>query len=284
MWYFNRVQESSIYKLHSERWSNVELCFVTFVFNISILWKNMFLREPEPTGLIIHGVNILRPVLTEIYFVDDDLECIFLMKIAHVLTKTWMFFLRVKLTTGSIGLAIARCRSGAVTFESSKSLKKCPALAVVVLWKMLCYYRFWYNGISLYCKSKEQWFAEVHRVIETVSPYSPYDGNLIKNRLPNLEGLASVYNPEVNMVPIRRGVVCIQCQETWWRHQMETFSALLALCAGNSTVIAEFSSQRPVTRSFDVFLDLRLNKRLSKQSWGWWFETPLLPLWRHCNV
>ena len=42
--------------------------------------------------------------------------------------------------------------------------------------------------------------------------------------------------------------------------------------------------QRPVTRSFDVFFDLRLNIRLSKQSWGWWFETPSRPLWRHCSV
>ena len=43
-------------------------------------------------------------------------------------------------------------------------------------------------------------------------------------------------------------------------------------------------AQRPVTRSFDVFFDLRLNKRLSKQSRGWWFETPSRPLWRHRNV
>ena len=41
--------------------------------------------------------------------------------------------------------------------------------------------------------------------------------------------------------------------------------------------------QRPVTRSFDVFFDLRLNTRLSKQSWGWWFETPSVLLWRHCR-
>ena len=41
--------------------------------------------------------------------------------------------------------------------------------------------------------------------------------------------------------------------------------------------------QKPVTRSFDVFFDLCLNKRLSKQSRGWWFETPSRPLWRHCN-
>ena len=71
---------------------------------------------------------------------------------------------------------------------------------------------------------------------------------------------------------------------SWWRHQMETFSALLALCAGNSLVTGEFPAQRPVTRSVDGFFDLRLNKRLSKQSQVWWFETPSRPLWRHCNV
>ena len=70
---------------------------------------------------------------------------------------------------------------------------------------------------------------------------------------------------------------------SWWRHQMETFSASLAICAG-SPVTGEFPAQRPVTRSFDVFFDLRLNKRLSKQSWGWWFETPSHPLWPHSNV
>ena len=46
---------------------------------------------------------------------------------------------------------------------------------------------------------------------------------------------------------------------------METFSALLAICAGNSPVTGEFRAQKPVTRRFDVFFDLRLNKRLSKQ-------------------
>ena len=50
---------------------------------------------------------------------------------------------------------------------------------------------------------------------------------------------------------------------TWWRHQMETFSALLAIYAGNSPVPGEFPAQRPVTRSFDIFFHLRLNKRLS---------------------
>ena len=64
---------------------------------------------------------------------------------------------------------------------------------------------------------------------------------------------------------------------------METFSVLLAICAGNSPVTAEFPARSPVTRSFHVFFDLRLNKRLIKQSWGWWFEMASRPLWRHCN-
>ena len=151
--------------------------------------------------------------------------------------------------------------------------------------------------------------------------------------------------------------------DTWWRHQMETFSALLALCEGNYrspvdslikasdadlccflwcspeqtteqtfqmpviwdamplivtslqwvtaicftsvnnmmtssngnifrvtghlcgefTGPGEFPTQRPVTRNLDVFFDLRPNKLLSKQSWGWWFETQPHPLWRHRN-
>ena len=64
---------------------------------------------------------------------------------------------------------------------------------------------------------------------------------------------------------------------------MTSFSALLALCVGNSAVTGEFPAQRTVTQNFDVCFDLRLNWRLSKQSWGWWFGTPSRPLWRHSN-
>ena len=55
-----------------------------------------------------------------------------------------------------------------------------------------------------------------------------------------------------------------------------TFRVTGHLC-GNSLTTGEFPALRPVTRSFNVFFDLRLNKRLSKQSWGWWFETPSRP-------
>ena len=57
----------------------------------------------------------------------------------------------------------------------------------------------------------------------------------------------------------------LEMKPAWWRHQMKTFSALLAICAGNSPVPGELPAQRPVTRSFDVSYDLRLNKQLSKQ-------------------
>ena len=61
------------------------------------------------------------------------------------------------------------------------------------------------------------------------------------------------------------------------------FSALLAFCTGNSPVSGEFPAQRPVTRSFNILFYMRLNKRLGKQWWCWWFETPSRTLWCHCN-
>ena len=55
---------------------------------------------------------------------------------------------------------------------------------------------------------------------------------------------------------------------SWWRHQMETFSALLAICAGNSPVPGEFHAQRPVTRSFDIFFDLRIKGWVNNREAG----------------
>ena len=64
----------------------------------------------------------------------------------------------------------------------------------------------------------------------------------------------------------------------------KNFPRYWPFCAGNSPVTGEFPAQRPVTRSFAAFFDLRLNKKLSKQSWGWLLETTWRPLRRHCNV
>ena len=67
-----------------------------------------------------------------------------------------------------------------------------------------------------------------------------------------------------------------------WRHQMETFSVWLALCARNSPATVEFPAQRPVTQSFNFSMIYAWIN--SKQSWSWWFETPSRSLWRHCNA
>ena len=67
-------------------------------------------------------------------------------------------------------------------------------------------------------------------------------------------------------------------------HQMETFPALLALCAENSLVNREFPTQSQWRIAFMFSLICAWINGLNKQSWRWWFETPSLSLWRHCNV
>ena len=69
----------------------------------------------------------------------------------------------------------------------------------------------------------------------------------------------------------------------WWRHQMETFSELMALCAGihRSAVNSPHKGQWCGVLVFSFIY--ALSKRLRKRSWDWWFETPSRPLWRHCN-
>ena len=65
---------------------------------------------------------------------------------------------------------------------------------------------------------------------------------------------------------------------------IDLYSLLWLFQQSMMTSSNEFPTQRPVTRSFGGFSDLRLNERLSKQSWGWWFETPWSSFWRHCNA
>ena len=76
-------------------------------------------------------------------------------------------------------------------------------------------------------------------------------------------------------------VTCAKSMMTSWNGN--TFRVTGHLC-GKLTGHRWIPEQRPVTRSFDVLFDQRLNKRLSKQWRGWWFETPSGSLWRHCNA
>ena len=70
-------------------------------------------------------------------------------------------------------------------------------------------------------------------------------------------------------------------ERTWWRHQMETFSVLLALCEGNPPVTGGFPSQKSVTQSFDVCFDLHTAEQTIERRR--WFEAPSRSLRRHCK-
>ena len=90
------------------------------------------------------------------------------------------------------------------------------------------------------------------------------------------------YNADFKLQPCNWGEVWVRIHDDVlkWKH----FPRNWPFVRGNSPVPGEFPTQRPVTRNFDVFFDLRLNKRLSKQWWGWRTETLSCPLWRHCHV
>ena len=96
--------------------------------------------------------------------------------------------------------------------------------------------------------------------------------------LKNMDKLVTYESPGSN------DIIRSKQANPWWRHQMETLSALLALCVGNSPATGELPSQKPVTRSFDIFFDLSLNKRLIKKSRRRWLETPSRSLSRHYNA
>ena len=89
------------------------------------------------------------------------------------------------------------------------------------------------------------------------------------------------YGSMLIVSPHCSAIVCF-LDISWWRHQMETFSAFLAFCAGNSPANSPHKGQRRGALMFSLIC--ALNKRLSKQSWDWWFETPSRSLWRYCNV
>ena len=73
---------------------------------------------------------------------------------------------------------------------------------------------------------------------------------------------------------------CLLHSKPGWCHDMKTFSALLALCEGNPPVTGGFPSQKISKVGFDFAFVVKLNSSMSKQSWGWWFETPR----RSCDV
>ena len=103
------------------------------------------------------------------------------------------------------------------------------------------------------------------------------DNDLASNRR---QSITWTNGGDDSLVPNVLGHLEVECTMT--SSNGNIFRVTGPLC-GVFTGPGEFSAQRPVTQSFDVFFDLRLNKRLSKQRWGWWFETLSCLLWRQGN-
>ena len=78
--------------------------------------------------------------------------------------------------------------------------------------------------------------------------------------------------------------VCSFVRNSWGRHQKETFPRYWPFVRGIHRPLVNYPHKGQWCGSLMFSLICALNKRLSKQSWGWWFETPSRPLWRHCNV
>ena len=125
------------------------------------------------------------------------------------------------------------------------------------------------------CKSRNVWSRTLYNatVYHVITSYSitEYSGN---------QAIQAVFINPWFMWNVRWGHWYQSCHDDVikWKH----FPRCWPFLRGIHRWIPH--AQRSVTRSFDFFFDLRSNKRLSKQWWGWWFETSSSPLWRHCNV
>ena len=128
---------------------------------------------------------------------------------------------------------------------------------------------------------------QIAKIIRLTSIWRRFDAKVLDKGLIDVDPSVCYWDRHTFAVVCPKHYVhgsCFYVIWPWWRHQMEIFSTSMALCAWNSPVTGEFRAQRPVTRSFDVLFDLRLNRRLSKQSLGWWFVTPSVALLRQCNA
>ena len=157
---------------------------------------------------------------------------------------------------------------------------------VRLILETLRYHKFVINWCELFNRILQDCLAGTGAIIKTVPVHLTQPWKILVKLpaiWPQLKAKQCETCTWLSVLQVKQYFGASFIENTWWRHQMETFSALLAICAGNSPVPGEFPAQRPVTRSFALFFDLRLNQRLRKQSRGWCFETIPRPLWRHCN-
>ena len=134
-----------------------------------------------------------------------------------------------------------------------------------------------YGNIDLSQQWLRQWLSAWWHLAIT---WSNVDSSLVRFFKIHLKEISyvSIPQPQLFSVMSLRSVFVKHDDVIKWKHFPRNWPFVRWI-----TGPGEFPPQRPVTQSLDVFFDLRLNKRLSKQPWGWWFETLSWSLWRQCN-
>ena len=130
----------------------------------------------------------------------------------------------------------------------------------------------WPSFISSWGVTRSQWVIYLTNNISAAKHccvYTTYHAPKERVNLPGFCHGTCVFNGQFDKLPCY--VQLIHDDDIKWKYVPRYWSFV----AGNSPVTGEFPAQSPVMCSFDAFFDLHLNKRLSEQSWGWWFETPL---------
>ena len=143
------------------------------------------------------------------------------------------------------------------TMPAIMKINGCYSALIGVIWKLITYNMLTHKQLETCTQLCSYWWHQYPQLtkcslhwISFIQKYYRYRKQYQKMKLQFF----------------KYSIVRVKWKISWWRHQMETFSPLLAICVGNSPVSGEFPAQRPATQSFDVFFDQRLNKRLSKQT------------------
>ena len=84
--------------------------------------------------------------------------------------------------------------------------------------------------------------------------------------------------PTMQPVITKTDLHCNNSIMTWWH-----FPSYLPFVRGIHRSPVNSPHEGQWRRVLMLSLICALNKRLSTQSWGWWFEMPLCSSWRHCS-
>ena len=143
-------------------------------------------------------------------------------------------------------------------------------------------YHISYYIISIISYPNRKWSGSIRNGVNGLLHGLRWDGMESSKRYITLK---LVYSCQFTNRSLGQSIWCFKIRSPWIMMTSSNGTIFRATGPlwGEFTGPGDFLAQRPVTRSFDVFFDLRLNKRLSKQLWGWWFETLSRSLWRHCN-